>query len=162
MRKAKGNQAAEKIESVLRGYADRGIFQNFGILRQTAARTEYTFRWLVPTPFLLVHDRLRQILIFRNLLPGIPARSGMYRHLKEFLDKKTSKETPEHRRVDPRKSPILIINRGGRVSLGVEIRNRHEEYAARKAIQLMNEIFNGFLTGPYYDYMVSHFSLPEE
>jgi hypothetical protein len=36
------------------------------------------------------------------------------------------------------------------------------EYAARKGVALVNEIFHGFLRGPYYEYMVANFGEPEE
>jgi hypothetical protein len=36
------------------------------------------------------------------------------------------------------------------------------EYAARKGVSLVNEIFHGFLRGPYHEYMVRNFGEPEE
>ena len=64
---------------------------------------------------------------------------------------------------------MACTNRGGSVSVALALRRggaareREDwEYAARKGVSLVNEIFHGFLRGPYYEYMVRNFGEPEE
>ena len=46
------------------------------------------------------------------------------------------------------------------VSIGISIRDQDFEYATRKLIHTVHEIFLVFLReGPYYEYMVEHLGL---
>lgn len=149
------------VRDTLQAFAARGVFREFGETRR-GARTEYKFRWLTPAPIHLVHDSRAHTLNFRHLLPNMPAKSDIYRGLRKFLAGRTLASVPEHRRIDPRRTEIKTINRGGSVSILIKFRPRSARYAARKAINIVNEIFMGFLTGPYYDYMVENFAMSEE
>jgi len=40
--------------------------------------------------------------------------------------------------------------------------DRDWDYAVGKALKLVNEIFLGFLRGPYYQYMVENFQEPQD
>jgi len=84
----------------------------------------------------------------------------MYREFKQFIASRQSKDVPEHRRIDPRRVNIRISNRAGNIGLTFTVRNNDYEYATRKLINLVQEIYLGFLyDGPYYDYMVETFHL---
>ena len=48
------------------------------------------------------------------------------------------------------------------VTITLAVTKGHGAYATKKAISLVNEIFHGFLRGPYYEYMVENFNEPEE
>ena len=94
------------------------------------------------------------------VLPRVPARSSMYREFKEFIASRQSDGVPGHRRVDPRNVSIRISNRAGNIGLTFTVRNHDYGYATRKLINLVQEIYLGFLyDGPYYDYMVETFNL---
>ena len=105
-------------------------------------------------------DTRKKTLRFPAVLPNVPARSSMYREFKEFVASRQSNGVPEHRRVDPRYVTIRISNRAGNVGLTFTVRNNDYEYATRKLINLVHEIYLVFLyDGPYYDYMVETFHL---
>ncbi len=116
--------------------------------------------WHYDRPFQLVLDVPAKTLRFANLLPGIPANSAMYKALKAFLKERQSTDVPEHRRVNPAKARIQVTNRGGAVSLAFSVIGGDFEYAARKIIHIVHEIFLVFLIdGNYYDYLVEHLGL---
>lgn len=153
--------ALNTVSEVLNAYAERGIFREFGE-KASGARTEYKFRWLTTVPIHLVHDRKANTLTFRNLLPNMPAKGDIYPALKKYLASRTDPKLLEHRRVDPKRMEVKTTNRGGTVTLTVKLKPRHQEYGTRKAINLVNEIFMSFLSGPYYDYMLENFGISEE
>jgi hypothetical protein len=153
----------------LREYADRGVFRGFSHAVGRGGRDELRFRWLAGSTFLVRLDPASRSLTLYELLPNVPHRSEMDRAFRAFLRERSSDQLPEHRRIDPRRIAVGCANRGGKLSVALALRRRgavHERedwaYAARKGVSLMNEIFHGFLRGPYYDYMVENFGEPEE
>ena len=85
------------------------------------------------------------------VLPGVPARSAMYREVQAFLKSRQSDEVPEHRRVNPAKARLQSKNLRGTVSVTVTAKDGDFDYAARKIIHIVHEIFMVFLVdGPYY------------
>ena len=84
----------------------------------------------------------------------------MYRELKAFLKARQSDEIPEHRRVNPAKARLSAANQRAAVSLTVTVKDGDFEYASRKMIHIVHEIFLVFLVdGPYFEYMVEHLGL---
>jgi hypothetical protein len=94
------------------------------------------------------------------VLPEVPARSAMYRELKEFVESRQAANLPAHRRIDRKKARVIPANRGGNVGLTLTLKGADYEYATRKLIHLVHEIYLVFLyDGAYYDYMVEVFNL---
>lgn len=90
----------------------------------------------------------------------MPVRSPMYRELKAFVKERQSDQLPEHRRVNPSKARVALGNKGGAVSVALTVKDGDFEYATRKAIQMVHEIFLIFLEdGPYFGYMVEQLGL---
>lgn len=147
---------------MLRRYADRGIFRGFSRRSGRGDREEFRFRWVADTTFRLHFDPRRKTLVFKDLLPNVPYPSTMDRAFRSFLEERSSAELPEHRRIDPARVEVTCRNRYGNISVMLEIENEDYAYAARKGVSLVNEIFHGFLRGPYYEYMVRNFNEPEE
>ncbi len=117
-------------------------------------------QWHFDRPFELHLDAVKKTLRFPALLPGMPARSEMYRALQVFVKGRQTPELPEHRRVHPAKARLALANQKGTVALTLTLKDSDFEYAARKIIQVAHEIFLVFLVdGPYYDYMVEHLGL---
>lgn len=104
----------------------------------------------------------RSALVFVDLLPGVPYPSEMDRALRAFVAGRGNADLPAHRRIDPAKVSCRCRNRGGKVSIEVRCLDGDLEYAAGKAVKLVNEIFLNFLAGPYDGYMIEHFGAPEE
>ncbi len=84
----------------------------------------------------------------------------MYRELQQFVESRHSESVPDHRRIDVVKCNIRGSNRAGNASLTATVLDRDYEYAVRKLINLVHEIYLDFLLdGRYYEYMVETFNL---
>lgn len=146
----------------LRNYADKGIFRGFGTSEDRKGNLECRFLWHAPEPHRLRFEPRRRAVVFVDLLPGVPYPSEMDRELRRFVAERASDDLPAHRRIDASKVSCRCRNRGGKVSIEVRSLDGDVEYAAGKAVKLVNEIFLNFLAGPYDDYMIEHFGAPEE
>lgn len=152
----------ETVLECLREYADKGIFRGFGASVARKGNLECRFLWHAPEPHRLRFAPRRSELVFVDLLPGVPYPSEMDRALRAFVAGRASDDLPGHRRIDPAKVSCRCRNRGGKVSIEVRCLDGDVEYAAGKAVKLVNEIFLNFLAGPYDGYMIEHFGAPEE
>lgn len=146
------------VTGVLESYAEKALFRGFSSDKKHPG--SYRMVWHYDRPFHLLLDSRHKTLRFLDLLPGIPARSPMYRELQAFVKEKQSPAVPEHRRVNPAKARIALTNLRGVVSLALSVKDADFEYATRKIIQIVHEIFLIFLVdGPYYEYTVDHLGL---
>ena len=150
------------VAEILRSYADRGVFRGFADKALVRGRAEYRFLWLHETPFRLVLDTRTRTLTFLDLLPNVPYPSAMDRSFRAFLKERSSSSLPPHRRIDPDRATLRCTNRGGSVSLSIEVVQGDWDYGVKKAISLLSEIFHGFLRGPYFRYMAENFNEAEE
>lgn len=154
---------AELVAGILEGYARRGVFRGFSLARVSKGKATYRIVWHFDRVFELTFDLQRMSLRFSALLPNVPARSGMYRELREFIASRQAKGLPEHRGIDRRKAEVRTDNRSGNVSLTLNVKNREYEYGVRKLVHLVHEIFLTFLRdGSYYEYLVETFDLAPE
>ncbi|HEX4950615.1 MAG TPA: hypothetical protein VFZ34_28375 [Blastocatellia bacterium] len=145
------------VAYVLEGYAQRGVFRGFS---QEVRSTKAIFRllWHRERVFELVFEPEKNTLRIASVLPNMGAE--MYRNLQEFINVRLTSDLPDHRRIDPRKVQIQPTRRSGNVALTLRILDGDDEYAVRKFIHLVHEIFLTFLLdGRYYDYMVENFDL---
>jgi hypothetical protein len=157
------NDEAALVHAALEHYANRGSFRSFSAALLTATKSEFTFSWFRDVTFRVVFDRSRRTLTFVGMLPGIPARSDMDRHLRAFVKTYTSTAVPEHRRVDPRRVRVTVVNRGGAESLVFAFRTKDTAFAVRKAVHLANDILQDYLNdGRYVQYNVDYFNLNPE
>ena len=152
----------ETVLTCLREYADRGIFRGFGTSVDRKGNLECRFLWHAPEPHRLRFELGRSALVFVDLLPAVPYPSDMDRALRAFVAGRSGEELPAHRRIDPAKASCRCRNRAGKVSIEVRCLDGDFEYAANKAVKLVNEVFLNFLAGPYDGYMIEHFGAPEE
>ena len=125
---------------------------------------EFCFYWLWNLPFHLTFDARRKALSFKNLLPDVPAGSELERGLKALIKSRSSssRDQPEHRRLDPRRVSIHYSNRRGQVSLVFRVSNGEYQHAVTKALNLVNEIFVGFLNAQFPEYTAQHFRRQED
>ena len=106
------------------------------------------------------YDARADTLRLADLLTGVPADSSMYEELKAFIRSRQADELPDHRRLDVRKVQIRTYNRGGNILLVLKVKDGDREYAVRKLVHLINEIYLTFLAdGKYFDYLVETFDL---
>src|SRR5262245_27119341 len=127
------------VRQKLRSYAERGVFQGFSEKGTTSNQTAFRFHWLAGRPMEITLDAARGELRFKHLLPGVPARSNMYRELKSFIAARHDAELPTHRRVDPARATAAFINRAGRVSLLLTVKEDQYEYATGRLVNLVHE-----------------------
>ena len=156
------NQPARQVERLLRRYADRGVFRSFHVSETRGGKLSCKFEWLTERPLTAVYDPKTDALEFRNLLPDVPAASPMYAELKAFARERADSRLPDHRRIDPKRAAVKCTNRKGAVSIVISFKKGEREYGVARAVKLVNEIFLGFLKGPYFDYMVANFGEPAE
>jgi hypothetical protein len=157
---AKAASPMETAAKVLEGYASRGVFRGFSRGPTKAGKTTFKLLWHRDQAFELILNDREKKLRFPMVLPQVPAGSPMNREFKHFVESAFSKGLPEHRRIDRRKMKIACANRGGNVSLTVTVAGRNFDYAVRKLIHLVHDVYLTFLNdGRYYEYMIEVFNL---
>lgn len=150
----------ELVAGILENYAGRGIFKGFSRGPVRAGVAGFRMLWHRDRFFDLILDTRKKTLRFPVVLPHVPAASLMYREFKEFVESRQDLNVPEHRRIDRGKVAVRVSNRAGNVALTVTVPKRDYEYATRKLINLVHEVYLVFLhDGRYYDYMVETFNL---
>jgi hypothetical protein len=151
------------VTGILEGYAAKAVFRGFSAHPGARGKAAYRMVWHHDRPFEMLLDVGRKTLQFPEVLPGVPAGSAMYRELQAFFKERQSDAMPEHRRVNPAKARLSAGNRRGTVSVTVTVKDGDFDYATRKIIHIVHEIFLIFLVdGPYFEYMVEHLGLDED
>lgn len=151
------------VTGILEGYAAKAVFRGFSAHPGARGQASYRMIWHHDRPFEMFLDVGKKTLQFPEVLPGVPPRSAMYRELKAFLKLKQSEDLPEHRRVNPAKARLASGTKRGTVSITIRVEDGDFDYAARKIIHIVHEIFLIFLVdGPYFEYMVEQLGLDED
>ena len=151
--------AAGRVGDLLEGYASRGIFSGFS--RQGRGDgAEFRVRWHREQLFRWVWNESKQTLRIACVLPAVPVASPMYREVKAWLVARKDEALPDHRRCDPAKIALKTYNRGGEVALTLHVLDGDVDYAVRKLVSLVNEIYLDFLSsGLYFDWLLETFEL---
>ena len=159
---AAGSNAAviRQVTGILQSYADRAVFRGFAAGPARGGIAIYKIVWHHDRRFELRLDVPKRTMRFSVLLPGVRQGSAMHRDIEQYLKSRHSPELPPHRRVDRGKAVLQCSNRAGNISLRLTLKGSDFEYAVRKLIHVVDEIFKGFLIdGPYYEYMVEQLGL---
>ena len=106
-------------------------------------------------------DSRRRVLAFETLFPGIAPASAPASGLAAIVRERTSPRLPPHKRLDGRRARVAGATRRGNWGLTVTVRGRNHEYAVRRALNLINELFL-FLHESHPEYLVQHFGLSPE
>jgi hypothetical protein len=149
------------VRAELERYAERGVFGSFSETDASNGSVDFRFNWLWKLPFHLTFDPARHAITFRKLLPDVEPGSDLDAGVKAFLKDCWSADRPEHRRIDRDRLTVSYTNRRGTASLTFRVLGDYE-YAVRRAMNLVNELFVGFLNLRYPEYMIKAFRLPEE
>ncbi len=148
------------MAGILEDYAARGVFRGVGPGAARKGTASFKIMWHRDRSFEFVVDVAKETMSFPAVLPGVPAHSTMYWEFREFVESRQSPDLPEHRRIDPEKAQVRCSNRDGNASLTVSVKDGDYEYAVRKLVGLVHEVYMVFLyDGRYYDYMVETFDL---
>lgn len=141
--------------------ADRGVFRGWSELPERRGKARYRFRWLLGAEFDLVVDPARNELLVRNFLPGIENRSFIDSDLRRFVATRSDAVLPAHRRLDPDRVSVTYTNRKQNISLIMRVLSGDEEYPIKALLGLLNDLFS-HLQLYHFDYLVSHFGMPDE
>jgi hypothetical protein len=160
----KNSSDTDTVRALLQHYATRGAFRSFSEVQRASGRVaEFQFSWFRDVRFRVTYNPARQTLTFVDLLPAVPARSAMDRHLRTFIASRSDKSVPEHRRVDLKKVSVSVLNRKNAISVAFALKPRQIEYGTRKAVHLVHEVLMDFLNdSEYVDYNIEHFNLNPE
>jgi hypothetical protein len=145
------------VRENLQAYADRGIFQGLSEVKQG----HFKFGWLMHCQMELNVDTTKQMLRFRQLLPGVPADSKLYLELKIFIRQRHDHELPVHRRIDQKRAEASCTNRGGVVSLSLKVKNKQYAYGVNRIVNLVHELFL-YLREVHPEYLMENFDAPRE
>jgi hypothetical protein len=148
------------VAAVLAGYAERCVFRGFSRGPASRGKASFQIAWHRGRVFELTFEARSGTLRLGELLTGVPANSSMHEELKDFIRSRQSEDVPDHRRLDAEKMQIRTYNRNGNIILVVKAKDGDNEYAVRKLVHLINEIYLTFLAdGKYFDYLVETFNL---
>lgn len=142
-------------------YADRGVFRGFRATAGSRGRVEYQFMWLLRRPMHAVFDPRRRVLTFAALFPGAGASREMSGGLRSLAGSRGNRDQPAHKRIDARRARVTSAMRQGDLSLAIQIRGANHEYAVRRVLNLINELFIS-LHDEYPDYLIERFGLSTE
>jgi hypothetical protein len=142
---------------ILQEYADRGVFRGFSRGPVHGGTSEFTLVWHRGRTFEVTVDTRAGAVRCPVVLAMVDSASEMYRNLKAFIKSRQAADLPEHRRIDLAKARIACVNRQGNVSVALRFQG-DPEYAVRKFVDLVQEIFLVFLPD-YFDYQVEAFDL---
>ena len=158
------HETVSTVNSELQNYADRGIFQNFSVKEAANGNSaEFRFHWLAESAFHLSLNAEKGQLELKDVLPSVPFRSSMDKAFRIFLIERCGQSVPEHRRLDRDRFSFSCRNRRQKLSIIIGFSQGDSAAVAKTAINLLHEIFNNFLMeGPYQNYMVEVFNVPEE
>jgi hypothetical protein len=145
----------------LLAYANRGVFRAFSERALRGGKQAFRFTWLTREPMTMIWDQAEGTLTFDELLPDVARASPLLAEVQELVGSRSSRSLPEHRRIDPRRARAECTWRRGTVSVVLHVRGRHQAYAVRKGVNLVNEIFT-LLHASYPDYLWEAFGLPAE
>jgi hypothetical protein len=151
--------AADSTTASLQAYADRGVFRGFRATPGPRGRVEYQFLWLTRKPMAAAFDHRRRVLTFPALFPGVDRATAAA--LKAMVASRSDRDQPEHKRLDARRARLTGAVRNGAFSLTIEIRGANHDYAVKKALNLINELFLA-LHEAHPEYLVERFGISTE
>lgn len=157
-----GRVLPSQVKKVLASYAERGVFRSFSQVTGEKGKAEFRFYWLWNLPFHLTFDPTRATLSFRKLLPGVVRGSQLETELRSFIESFSDASRPDHRRIDSARLDLRYNNQRGTIALHFRILQADVEYGVRTAVNVVNEIFLGFLNARFPEYTAAMFKLPDE
>lgn len=151
------SKSLQIVREALQAYADRGVFRGFSETKPGS----FQFVWMLRHQMELVVDTAKHELRFKQLLPGVTAKSELYVDLKSFVAERHDSQLPEHRRVDRRRAEVSCFNRSGVVSISLKVKNNQYAYGVNRIVNLVHELFV-HLRQTHPDYLVENFDVPQE
>jgi|RhiMethySRZTD1v2_1073278.scaffolds.fasta_scaffold06035_4 hypothetical protein len=154
-------RAADGVAIALQRYADRGVFRGLSVTAGRGGRQNFSFTWLTRRPMSLTFEPKRGALVFKDLLPGVGANRALVSDLKAIVDDHAGSGVPAHRRLDARRLRAACAVRGGHLTLSLQVRGQHHEYAVQRGLNLVNQLFL-LLQASYPEYLIEQFGFSAE
>jgi hypothetical protein len=151
--------ALAAVRDTLTGYADRGVFRGIDSGAAIGAATQFTFTWHGGRPLRCL--LAPPTLTLRDFLPAMPARSDIYKDLRDLVKQFGDPALPEHRGIDPGRALVKVSNRNQRLSLSIESLDDDYVYASRKLIFMAHEVWLR-LQSEWVHYLWDEFGAPME
>ena len=149
------------VTETLEGYAQRGVFRAFSCISRSKTEVRYRMQWHKDRFFDLTFHPAQRALRFEAVLPKAPAQ--MYQDFKRFVAERQSDALPEHRRIDPARVRITCSRAKGDIALLFRPKEGEVEYAVRRLIDLVHQVYQVFLRdGLYYEYMIDTFEVDRD
>ena len=149
------------VRGRLQAYADRGVFRGYTERPARAGRHYFRFLWLGREPFNLTYEPASGMLTFTNVLPHVRVRSALYQALERFVEGRSARTLPAHRRIDPRRARPSCSSRRGTMLLHVAAKPGHHAYGVTRSINLVHEVFLHLHT--YFpEYLWEHHDVAQE
>jgi hypothetical protein len=153
------NRAAS-VGSLIDDFVARGVFSASALPPRRRGIEGYRLVWFRGQQMDLYVDVRRARASLDRLLPPVVPRSGFDRRLRAWLRSREAAEIPSHRRLDPEQLRAGLRNLGGDMQLTLVSQAGDPLLAVRKLLQLVNELYLGFLAAPEcYDWIVEAFDL---
>ena len=151
-------KSSDIVADALSHYASRGVFRGFGATGTQGGKAVFRIRWHYDSDLTLTYDKKTKTIRFPYLFPNVDADEAMYTALRAYVKKRCDQALPDHRRIDENRVKVSLTKRSGVVSLSFKSLDGDIEYATKKLVHLVHELFIDFLRdGPYYDYLVAEF-----
>ncbi|HLH20314.1 MAG TPA: hypothetical protein VKX45_24015 [Bryobacteraceae bacterium] len=144
------------VTEILQSYADRGIFRGFSAGPVRNGKATYKLVWFRNREYEITADTRKGVIRCPVVLPQVPPE--IYAKLKLFIQSRHTEEVQTHRRIDPAKARANCAIRAGNVSVTVTVTDDDYEYATRRFVNLLHEIFLVFLQ-EHFDYQVAAYDL---
>lgn len=137
------------------------MFQGLSERTRRAGVIEFRFRWLTREPLVLEYDAKEETLTFKHLLPQARRGSEIAGAAQALIEEQSRPGVAPHRRIDRRKAEAEGRVARGHWSLRLQVKGRQHEYAVRKGVNVVNELFT-LLRASYPDYLGEVFGLSSE
>jgi hypothetical protein len=151
-------EAMDRITDVLENYAERGVFRGFSKVSREDRKATFRVAWHRDRFYDLLLDLDANTLHMPVMLPEVDRE--MFEDLDRYVESRHSDELPEHRRTDTNKTQLKAGHHGTDASITATAVDGDLEYAARRLVHTVHEVFLDFLSeGKYYEWQIEVFDL---
>jgi hypothetical protein len=148
------------IRQMLDNYAERGLFREVTANAVDGNRSAFQFRWHYGRRFDLLVDHDAPAVAFVGMFPDVLPDSPLFRDVSAFIMGLADSRLAPHRRVDPARVRLTCESRDGDLTIFAASIDGNIDYATRKLIQAVNEVFFDFLPdSAHYHYQVEKLGL---
>jgi hypothetical protein len=148
------------IRAVIDNYSDRGLLRNVRTTLTDGRATRFEFTWHYDRTFDLRVDYEASRMAFVAAFPNVSPTSAICREVTEFIEGMMAESVPVHRRIDCCRTVVSGAHYGEDMAVVASVVDGDFDYAARKLIQVMNELYFDFLpNSSHYAYQVKSLGL---